>query len=71
MLGVIDCFFYCSHAIITYLANKYNKESSFYPMDPEKRARIDLMLHFDSGILYPALRTNDVSISYLNKKIVI
>ncbi|CAB3233299.1 unnamed protein product [Arctia plantaginis] len=48
-----------SHAIITYLVNKFNRGSSFYPMDPEKRARIDLMLHFDSGILYPALRTND------------
>ncbi|KAJ8709312.1 hypothetical protein PYW07_009138 [Mythimna separata] len=54
-----------SHAIITYLVNKYGKSnSSLYPTDPEKRALIDAKLHFDSGILYPALRENDEPIFF-------
>ncbi|XP_047035011.1 uncharacterized protein LOC124641048 [Helicoverpa zea] len=53
-----------SHAIITYLMNKYGKSSSLYPTDPEKRALVDLKLHFDSGILYPALRENDEPIFF-------
>ncbi|XP_026735516.1 glutathione S-transferase 1-like [Trichoplusia ni] len=53
-----------SHAIITYLVNKYAKNSPLYPSDPEKRALIDLKLHFDSAILYPALRENDERIFF-------
>ncbi|XP_075984524.1 glutathione S-transferase 1-like [Anticarsia gemmatalis] len=53
-----------SHTIITYLANKYGKDNSLYPTDPVKRARVDVMLHFDSGTLYPALRFNDEPIFF-------
>ncbi|NP_001037197.1 glutathione S-transferase epsilon 1 [Bombyx mori] len=53
-----------SHAIATYLLNKYGKGSSYYPEDPEKRALIEMRLHFDSGILYPALRENDEPIFF-------
>lgn len=41
-----------SHAISTYLIEKYAKDDSLYPKDLYKRARIDQRLHFDSGILY-------------------
>ncbi|CAH1636155.1 unnamed protein product [Spodoptera littoralis] len=53
-----------SHAIITYLMNKYGKNSDLYPSDPQQRAMIDQKLHFDSGILYPALRENDEPIFF-------
>ncbi|KAG6445498.1 glutathione S-transferase 1-like [Manduca sexta] len=53
-----------SHAICTYLLNKYGKDSLLYPTDPKKRAAIDMKLHFDSGILYPALRENDEPIFF-------
>ncbi|KAF9408155.1 hypothetical protein HW555_012062 [Spodoptera exigua] len=53
-----------SHAIITYLINKYGNNSDLYPNDPQKRAMIDQKLHFDSGILYPALRENDEPIFF-------
>nr|AIH07590.1 glutathione S-transferase epsilon 15 [Spodoptera litura] len=52
-----------SHAIITYLMN-YGKNSDLYPSDPQQRAMIDQKLHFDSGILYPALRENDEPIFF-------
>lgn len=44
-----------SHAINTYLVAKYAKDDSLYPKDIEKRAIIDQMLHFDTGILFNAL----------------
>ncbi|KAL0868353.1 hypothetical protein ABMA27_007872 [Loxostege sticticalis] len=45
-----------SHAITTYLVNKYGETDDLYPADIKKRAIIDQRLHFDSGILFPALR---------------
>ncbi|CAK1545468.1 unnamed protein product [Leptosia nina] len=45
-----------SHAIITYLLNKYGKDDSLYPAEPKLRAIVEQRLHFDSGILFPALR---------------
>uniref|UniRef100_T1J2X1 Uncharacterized protein n=1 Tax=Strigamia maritima TaxID=126957 RepID=T1J2X1_STRMM len=43
-----------SRAILCYFANKYGKEDSLYPKDPEKRALVDRMLYFDMGTLYRA-----------------
>ncbi|XP_022125314.2 glutathione S-transferase 1 [Pieris rapae] len=45
-----------SHAISTYLINKYAKDDSLYPSEPKLRAIVDQRLHFDSGILFPALK---------------
>lgn len=49
-------FIWDSHAIATYLIEKYGGEDSLYPKGPLQRARVDQRLHFDSGVLFPALR---------------
>lgn len=51
-----------SHAISTYLIEKYSHSDSLYPKDLVTRARIDQRLHFDSGVLFPALRNANSSI---------
>ncbi|KAH8409858.1 hypothetical protein KR222_011016, partial [Zaprionus bogoriensis] len=40
-----------SRAIITYLAEKYGKDDSLYPKDPQKRALVNQRLYFDLGVL--------------------
>ncbi|XP_017892800.1 glutathione S-transferase 1-like [Ceratina calcarata] len=45
-----------SHAIVTYLVDKYGKNDSLYPKDLQKRALVDQYLHFDSWSLFPAAR---------------
>ncbi|KAM3959974.1 glutathione S-transferase 1-like [Aphomia sociella] len=41
-----------SRAIMSYLVNKYGKDTSLYPEDPKIRAIIDQRLYFDIGVLY-------------------
>lgn len=47
-----------SHAIIPYLFNKYNNNEDrfkkLYPKEPEARAKVDQMLHYDNGVFYVA-----------------
>lgn len=50
-----------SHAITTYLINKYAKDDSLYPSDARKRALVDQRLHFDTGVLFAALFATMVS----------
>lgn len=40
-----------SRVILSYLADKYAKDDSFYPKDPQKRAIVDQRLYFDIGTL--------------------
>ncbi|NP_001108464.1 glutathione S-transferase epsilon 5 [Bombyx mori] len=51
-----DFLIWDSHAISGYLISVYGADDSLYPNEPKKRALIDQRLHFDSGILFPALR---------------
>ncbi|XP_050679349.1 glutathione S-transferase 1-like [Leptidea sinapis] len=57
-----------SHAIVTYLVTKYGKDDSLYPTDAKKRAIIDQRLHFDTGILFPALRYTVAPIFFFGEK---
>ncbi|XP_034244110.1 glutathione S-transferase 1-like [Thrips palmi] len=41
-----------SRAIQMYLADKYGKDSSLYPKEPEKRALVNQRLFFDMGTVY-------------------
>lgn len=41
-----------TRAIITYLVEKYGKDDSLYPKDPQKRAVVNQRLYFDLGTLY-------------------
>lgn len=41
-----------SHAIISYLVEKYGKDDSLYPKDPQARALVNQRLFFDNGTLY-------------------
>jgi len=43
-----------SRAICGYLVNKYGKESSLYPTEPEVRAIVDQRMYFDMGTFYKA-----------------
>ena len=57
-----------SHAIIIYLVEKYAKDDSLYPKeDILKKAKINALLHFDSGVLFSRLRFAVVSCSYTNR----
>ncbi|XP_015792344.1 glutathione S-transferase 4 [Tetranychus urticae] len=44
-----------SRAIMTYLINKYEPESSLYPKDIKARATVDRWLYWDTGSLYSTL----------------
>lgn len=47
-----------SRAILSYLAEKYGKDDSLYPKDPQKRAIVNQRLYFDMGTLYQRLTGN-------------
>ncbi|XP_017025307.1 glutathione S-transferase 1-like [Drosophila kikkawai] len=44
-----------SHAIATYLVDKYGKSDALYPKDLAKRAIIDQRLYFDASVIYAGL----------------
>lgn len=44
-----------SRAILGYLVEKYAKNDSLYPKDPQKRAVVNQRLYFDMGTLYQRL----------------
>ncbi|XP_011498164.1 PREDICTED: uncharacterized protein LOC105362421 [Ceratosolen solmsi marchali] len=47
-----------SRAICMYLVEKYGKDDSLYPKDPNQRALINQRLYFDMGTLYEAFAQN-------------
>lgn len=60
-----DFVLWDSHAIATFLINKYGKDDSLYPADIYRRAKIDQRLHYESSILYSVGRNIVVSISFI------
>lgn len=65
-----DFIIWDSHAINAYLVSVYGKDDSLYPKDPKIRALVDQRLHFDSGVLFPALRNIGLKIFLKNEKII-
>lgn len=47
---------YDSHAICTYLVEKYARDDKLYPKNLLDRAQVDARLHFDSGVLFARMR---------------
>ncbi|XP_037045746.1 glutathione S-transferase 1-like [Bradysia coprophila] len=45
-----------SHAICSYLSEKYAKDDKLYPKDLVKRALVDARMHFDTGYLFGRVR---------------
>eukprot|EP00088_Acartia_fossae_P054973 TRINITY_DN6368_c0_g4_i1.p1 TRINITY_DN6368_c0_g4~~TRINITY_DN6368_c0_g4_i1.p1 ORF type:complete len:233 (-),score=54.27 TRINITY_DN6368_c0_g4_i1:428-1096(-) len=43
-----------SRAIAAYLVNKYGKDDTMYPKDPQTRYMVDKLLYFDMAVLYKA-----------------
>lgn len=54
-------FFFYSHAIAMYLADKYGKDDSLYPKDLKNRAIVNQRLFFDSTVLFSRMRSVTVS----------
>ncbi|KAM7360209.1 glutathione S-transferase 1-like [Cochliomyia hominivorax] len=41
-----------SHAIMTYLADRYARDDFWYPKDLYRRAKVNELLHFENGVLF-------------------
>lgn len=57
----------CSHAINTYLVSKYAPNNALYPTNLITRAKIDQRLHFDSSVIFPAIKSFVNSVIYGDK----
>lgn len=55
-----------SHAITTYLIDKYANNHEIYPNDLQIRSRIHQRMHFDSSVLFPPLRQCLVAVAFHN-----
>lgn len=51
-----------SHAICTYIIDKYGRDDALYPMNFAERARIHQRLHFNSSVLFKAYGAATVAI---------
>ncbi|KFB52546.1 glutathione s-transferase E2 [Anopheles sinensis] len=45
-----------SHAIMIYLVRKYGKDDTLYPTNLIEQARVNAMLHFETGVLFARMR---------------
>lgn len=58
---------YDSHAICSYLVDKYATNDSLYPKNLVRRAHVNARLHFDSGFLFARLRYLFEPIFFMNE----
>lgn len=56
-----------SHAICSYLVDKYGETDELYPKDLVKRAQLQQRLYFDASVLFMSLR--NISVPYFYKKV--
>ncbi len=61
---------YDSHAICSYLVDKYAGNDSLYPKDLIRRAHINSRLHFNSGFLFARLRYLFEPIFFMNETVI-
>lgn len=52
-----DFILWDSHTIASYLVGKYSIDDQLYPKDLKRRALIDQRLHFDTGIIFPCVKS--------------
>ena len=51
-----------------YLVNKYGKDDSLYPKDPETRAMVDRLLYFDEGTFWSRFRQYFAPVAFAGQK---
>ncbi|KAH8400719.1 hypothetical protein KR009_000528 [Drosophila setifemur] len=49
-----DACIWDSHAIMAYLVEKYASNDDLYPKDLLQRAKVDQLMHFESGVVFEA-----------------
>ncbi|KAH8290470.1 hypothetical protein KR054_003476 [Drosophila jambulina] len=47
-----DAYIWDSHAIMAYLVEKYATSDELYPKDLLQRAKVDQLMHFESGVVF-------------------
>lgn len=60
-----------SRAIMAYLVSKYARNDSLYPKDTKERAKVDQMMYFDGGTLWPKIFNCYVCIDFYSKILLI
>ncbi|CAH1644205.1 unnamed protein product [Spodoptera littoralis] len=63
-----DITIHDSHAILTYLADTYGKDDSWYPKDVKKRTLVNQKLFFNAGVMFQKLRNITYNIVLKGKK---
>lgn len=56
---------------MAYLVSKYARNDSLYPKDTKERAKVDQMMYFDGGTLFPNVFKCYVRIDFYSKILLI
>uniref|UniRef100_A0A2H1WKF1 SFRICE032845.2 n=1 Tax=Spodoptera frugiperda TaxID=7108 RepID=A0A2H1WKF1_SPOFR len=63
-----DITIHDSHAILTYIADTYGKDDSWYPKDLKKRTLVNQKLFFNAAVMFQKLRNITYNIIIKGKK---